>query len=308
MSAHDIREAIAGKQPGTSGYVRSTCPRCPQRHGTPDRHASLSVAPSGWFRCWRCSARGKLEPEYDGEFEDLEPHEELANRLGAAALPDGYIPLASDEARSSAACRPALDYLAGRAVGGMVIEDAELGVVLRGDLAHRIVIPAWGPTGDLVGWQARTYCDAEPKALSCPGMQRSTFLYNGGATISDPVFVVEGPFDAFALWPDAVATWGMPTDHHIHVLTQWSARRRIVLALDGDAWLEAQGIAMRMHMHSMAARRSVVAVRLPPGEDPASLGGAAVRDMAAQAFASAWLMRRHFLDRLSKEGDEDAVE
>lgn len=278
-----VREAIAGKTAGASGYVRATCPACPQRHGTPDRHQSLSVAPSGWWKCWRCGSRGKLAPEYDGEFDDLESHEELANRLGAAALPDGYVPLWGPEARTSTACVPALDYLAGRHVLDAVIEDAELGVVLRGDLAHRIIIPAWGPTGELVGWQARTYCDAEPKALSAPGMQRGTFLYNGGATISDPVYVVEGPFDAFSLWPDAVATWGKPTDHHVHVLMQWSARRRIVLALDGDAWLEAKGIAMRMYLHSAGCRR-VVALRLPPGEDPASLGGAAVRALAAQAL------------------------
>ena len=97
-----------------------------------------------------------------------------------------------------------------------------------------------------------------------PGGRRA--LFNEAALhveTDQPVLLVEGVFDAFPYYPNAVAFGGKPTDEQVAALL--AAKRPMVSTLDGDAWQEAEALAMRLHL----AGKRADWMRLPPGRDPA---------------------------------------
>jgi hypothetical protein len=79
---------------------------------------------------------------------------------------------------------------------------------------------------------------------------------------ADPLILVEGRFDALPLWPNATAFDGKPSDGQVERLRQ--ARRPLVVALDGDAWIEGEMLAMRLELYGVRAGW----LRLPPTTDP----------------------------------------
>jgi DNA primase len=96
-------------------------------------------------------------------------------------------------------------------------------------------------------------------------MQRGEVLYNHTALHVEterPVMVVEGVFDALALWPHAVAVLGKPSHFQVDALA--SAKRPVAIVLDGDAWQEGYALAMRLRLAGQRAG----SVTLPPKTDP----------------------------------------
>ena len=101
-------------------------------------------------------------------------------------------------------------------------------------------MPVLTSAGAWRGWVARA-CDsrASRKYLNAPGMSLGGVgaLFNEAAlaeVTDEPALVVEGPFDALAYWPQAVAVLGKPTEPQM--LTLLRAVRPVVVVLDGDAW------------------------------------------------------------------------
>ncbi len=270
MRTDDIRAAVAGARAGASGYARVTCPRCEARKGSGDAHRSLSFkVASGWWNCWRCGTRGRLDgaeyAEVDDDAVGLEPGPDVE-------LPEGCLVLYDEHRRGrSYACDPAWRYLTERGLHPDDVAEAGLGYCPTGPCAGRIVVPVVDAGGALVGWNARgVYPGMEPKYLHAPGMKRGVHLYNEAAlyrAARGPVYVVEGTFDALALWPQAVACLGKPVaGHHALLRTAW---RPVVWALDGDAWRECHAAALQLRA---AGKQRVGWLKLPPGEDPGKLG------------------------------------
>ena len=94
----------------------------------------------------------------------------------------------------------------------------------------------------------------------------------------EPALVVEGPFDALAYWPQAVAVLGKPTEPQM--LTLLRAVRPVVVVLDGDAWQEAEMLAWRLRFEGQRAGW----VRLPPMVDPDEVDPAWLREEARRAI------------------------
>mgnify|MGYP001619479161 FL=1 len=274
-----VLDAASGKRPTASGWVRADCPFCESRVGRADRHAALGLSTrTGWWHCFRCGARGRL----DGDFEPG-PAPAPPPR-SAMALPAGFVPLYDGPGRSALSARPALDYLAARGLPEATGRAAGIGVVLAGPLAHRVVVPVRGPGGELLGWSARSYGGGEPKYLYPPGMARGATLYNAAALAVEsdaPAYVTEGVFDALALWPDAVACLGKPGPAQVALLR--AARRPLVALLDGDAWRESEALAARLRLYGCRAAY----VRLPPRTDPATADLVTVRATALLALGAA---------------------
>jgi DNA primase len=90
--------------------------------------------------------------------------------------------------------------------------------------------------------------------------------------------VVEGVFDALALWPDAVAVLGKPSDQQVDALI--NAKRPVVIVLDGDAWLEGKWLAARLCLRGKRAGH----IRLPPGVDPDEVDRKELEQQAMEAL------------------------
>ena len=283
----EILEAVAGARVGASGWARGNCPLCVRRQGTPDTRRCLGVhVESGRWHCFRCAAGGSLRQQDRDDLDDLledaaEEHEQAA--LAGVELPESFTPLFEQPGWGSLLHRRALLYARSR-VSDIVGLEAGIGACLTGPARNRVVIPIHRLDGVVAGWTARDYTDRSAiKYLTPAGWDRCLFNPRPLHTPSaEPAFLVEGGWDALALWPDASAFLGKPTPRQIAdvVSAVQRSRRPVVVALDGDAWREAEALALQLHVRGLP---EVTWVRLPPKRDPGKLGDA-VRAAASTAI------------------------
>ena len=260
---------------GTSGYTRVTCPACPERHGSFDRKKSVSVNLSnGWWKCWRCEFRGRL-PGFDSEtyddddgWEDVDPEIELPSDY--ALLSGGSVLL--EQGR---------DYLRRRGITQRTWTDARIGYARRGVHAGRLIMPTDIQQGPEGGWVGRTILPGvRPPYHTAKGFHRDSFF--GAQALRDPdlpfVVLVEGPMDALALWPWAVACLGKPTERQLGHLARRGSP--VVVVLDGDA--KADGVAASSWLQVCGVRSQ--ALVLPPHADPAEVGKGSILQAAWRWF------------------------
>jgi hypothetical protein len=273
-----VMEAISGKRPNAGNWVRTRCPLCLAMVGTPDRHGALSAnLESGYWHCFRCGSRGWLKdpPDRDAQMA------QAAGRPVTAGPPEGYEVLTGCRALSAAPANNYLAYRRRKSRGNPrpeVVEAAQVGVCLSGPYFGRIIVPMLAADGATwLGWIGRAWRDDVDLKYRCSdGLDRGN-LYNAaaiGEQTTEPVLVVEGIFDALALWPDAVAVLGKPTPDQLDMLA--ASPRPVVMALDGDAWEEGWALA---HVLKLKGQRAG-AIRLPPGQDPDEVDPAWLREEA----------------------------
>ncbi len=269
MSSRDdmILEAISGRRINGRGWVRANCPMCVLVAGKQDRKQCLSLnTENGKWHCFRCSSRGKLNDVP----EDIEQRSRVARGDTTeppveVILPDGFYPLWKEPGLSAESLEPARAYLRSRDVTLEVMRAANIGACVKGKFAGRIIIPMY--KGDnLVGYVGRIWTkDGELKYRYAEGMQRADILYNHevlDVETDEPVIVVEGTFDCFPFWPDAVAVLGKPSEQQFALLA--AAKRPVVVVMDGDAWREGAALAMSLSRWGVRAGHII----LEPGVDP----------------------------------------
>ncbi len=261
-----ILDAVAGRRPNGRGVVRANCPWCEMVAHKIDRQQCLELnVTNGFWKCYRCESRGKLE-ELPYDFATLTAPKPGTVVAAPVNLPEGFVPLWKEEAGAQC-CKPALRYLATR-VDARTIEQARIGACVRGRYNGRVIVPIY-KGGKLAGYVGRLWkkkCGpGDRKYLYNEGFARADVLYNEDAlyvTTSEPVIVVEGVFDTFPFFPHAVAVLGTASPAQVEMML--GARRPIAIVFDGDAHLKATALAMALRLEGKQA----VALRLPPGVDP----------------------------------------
>jgi hypothetical protein len=260
-----VELAVADARANEAGYVRVNCPFCLDTCGKEDRTRCLSVSvTTGRFKCFRCATRGRIDLE-----PDVRPVVRPNEGPKVFGPPDGFMELTREPARSALSCEDARTYLRSRGLADEEVwEAAHLGCCIDGRYSGRIVIPVLSPTDDWWGWVSRAWVKkADRPYLNASGMELGSkgMLYNHVALEEDtdqPVLVMEGAFDALAYWPRAVAVLGKPT--RAQVLSLRDTARPVVIVLDGDAWEEAEMLALTLRLEGKHAGW----VRLPPCVDP----------------------------------------
>ncbi len=268
---HTEKTALAAEASKTAfrtngdGWGRTNCPFCVFKLGKADRKRCFSVNnQTGFYKCFRCGIAGRLKGFDSYGYMPPEPVAQQPS-TEAATPPENYMPIYTDPGLTAYTLAPARKYLASRNLSVAQQAEAKIGACATGRYGQRVVVPLLDSDRETwLGWVARSWKkDAERKYLYPKGMVRS--LYNHAVLLEqsdEPVYVVEGVFDALALWPYAVAVLGKPTEQHIEALI--SARRPVVMVLDGDAWEEGWALSMRLKMEGQVAGN----IRLAPGVDP----------------------------------------
>ena len=150
------------------------------------------------------------------------------------------------------------------------IEALDVGYAIDGDCAGSAIFPVI-MNGDLVFWQARRVLYQTRGKYEGPRIDRSGVLYGYDWLKADPVYLVEGIFDAIALKPYSVALLGKTiTDKQIALLAEKNIGS-VRVVLDGDAWDDCQNIA-RTIRNKLWTVRHVQAIRLHRKIDPADTG------------------------------------
>lgn len=267
---------------GAGAWRRGVCHACLARTGKADRRGSFSVhVASGFYHCFKCGVRGRL-PGFEGFEPEPDPeHAEL--RAESRRPPEGFEEIGRGEGAEAFAFRKARAYLEGRGLADrQVWRAARVGATLEGRYAKRVVVPVLSPDGDWLGFVARDWTGfARSPYLYPPAMDRQV-LFNHAALLAPsdrPVLVVEGVMDALALWPDAVAVLGKPSEPQVWALAD--AGRPVAVCLDGDAWREGEELALRLQLEGQRAGN----VRLPPRKDPDEVERSWLLDEARRVVA-----------------------
>ncbi len=260
-----VASALQDARPSGRGWLRLFCPFCILKTGSPDKRRGLGLHSStGFYHCFRCGTKGKLRNIPDAmagipvEAEEAPPP--------PIDYPESFDFL-SRHSVLNREYRDAFAYLYGRNIGDDLIQAAWIGACTSGKYRKRVVVPITAPGSNLlVGWVSRAwYKESQIPYLYPSGMDRKRILYNHDALFEEtdiPVMVVEGVFDVLALWPNAVAVLGKPSEDQIEALCQ--ARRPVSVVLDGDAWQEGWSLGLRLQFEGKLAG----SVKLPPRIDP----------------------------------------
>lgn len=137
-----------------------------------------------------------------------------------------------------------------------------------GDHTAWVVLPSFNRTGRCEYWVSR---NIRKKAYRNPQVDRKyhvCFLEKALEYSPGEVIVCEGIFSAIAAGRNAVATLGkLVTDSQLSTMYK-AGVRRVILALDGDAWKETLDTAERCLKIGLETR----VVALPFDKDPDDLG------------------------------------
>lgn len=278
--ARVVLEAVAGKRPTSKGWVRANCPFCATVKGTPDRKGCLGLnVESGKWHCYRCLERGCVE-DSDAVRSSTAPKPRADDKAPYLGPPGDWCPLFEEPAASALSCEDARRYVLRRRISVDVARRARLGVCLDGKAAGRVVVPILDDAGQWRGWVGRAWSKTcERKYIYPSGMDRAGTLYNRRVLDVDtdaPALVVEGVFDTFPFFDEAVAVLGKPSGAQVDMLA--AARRPIAVVLDGDAWGEGEALALELRLRGKRAGFVKLAARVDPDEvDPGELRAAALR-------------------------------
>jgi len=245
----------------TNGWIGVDCPWC----GTHGKfHLGLHPA-SGRAYCWVCGPKrlrevvGKLTGRWDVRFRSPRQTAHV-RRTREAKVPRAVGPLLPQHRA----------YVRRRGLDDRVLE-RDWGV--RGiGLAHRLSWRLWIPVvqgGRLVSWVTRSISDSAGKryvaAPSDQGIPIKQTLY--GLDYAGPVvFVVEGPFDVWALGYGAVATFGVQvTSRQAAMIAKFPVR---VIVFDRDR--DGRRAALELSRLLSPVAGETYLVTLDSGDDPAS--------------------------------------
>jgi DNA primase len=180
--------------------------------------------------------------------------------------PEGFMYLAEEPACSALSTEQARKYLWKRGIRKDIVRDAELGITFEGKQKGRVIVPIKDPGGLWLGWVGRIY-HSRPVMLKYvypTGMKRDMFFNQKAlyAETDEPLYVMEGVFDALPHFPHAIACLGKPAKKQVEILL--ATERPVVVALDGDAWQEGEALAMRLKLEGKRAGF----IKFPPLTDP----------------------------------------
>ena len=257
-----IRRVVTDTSTGND-WARFNCPVC-HLNGEDKRDSkkSLSFNPrTTYYQCWRCGVKGSLEQ--DGK----RPFIPAAQR--EFYLPDEFMGLFNGVGAAAQIFNKHRAYLKVRGLSEDVCTSVNVGACATGYWAGRVIVPCYLGVR-LLGWVARALHPlVRPKYLYPKGMARRTMVFNQDALYEDtdaPLFIVEGVFDALALYPNAVALLGKPSNDHLSLFLK--STRHLVVAFDGDAHEECWAFATKLKMFGL----NTSWVKLPAAEDPSSVG------------------------------------
>lgn len=278
MASRDVERIKASanaygvRGPTHVGEYMLCCPFCPERRHKEDTKFKLNLRPQAgkkgkvfgpWY-CYACAAKGGGDLSWLGPGMVADPN---APKPGDwSEPPEGFARLDT----KSIVLKPFIDYLDKRGV----LEQAKAvgaGACIKGKYGGRVVIPL-KKAGVWVGFSARAiWPGIEPKYRYPAGMDRKGSLWGADWVphLKDkqaPLYLVEGVFDALPLYPFGIASFGKNvTDEQLTMLV--GLGHPIIVALDGDAWVECRNVAARLALREA----DVQWARLPPGEDPGTL-------------------------------------
>ena len=260
---------LSAARDGTVGprSIRAVCPFC-ERAGHAGKKKNLDIdRKTGWWVCWRCNKKGKIDGWETDENVDLsiEPTVVLFDP------PSSFVEIGKAPGSKSILTLGSRTYAKRRGLSETSVVEAQAGQILRRegeqDFTGRLIIPILPAEeqDQWLGWVGRDFTGEQETYKYPIGMSRGKILYNHRQVFvrtDVPILVVEGVLDVLPFWPNAVAVLGTFSQHQIDLLKE--AKRPVLVALDGDAWRKGEALSMLLRMEGVDSGW----LKLPPTKDP----------------------------------------
>lgn len=262
------------------------CPFCPDKNLTTKKlEIAVSGPKIGNFHCWRCNTKGRTfggllkklrASNYYREaiFKltgDIRRSRIIPKETGGIQiqLPEEFRPLY--QPKKSPEYKNALAYLIRRGLTASDIYRYNIGYCEDGEYERYIIIPSYDAKGKLNFFIGRKYYGGSIITYKKPNIPMGEIIgFESFINWNEPVNLVEGVFDAFAVRNNAIPLFGKYLTRGVrHALVQ-NRVKRINLILDSDATDDVIKDYIRIK-RDMTHDIDLCIIKLP-GKDPAELG------------------------------------
>lgn len=222
--------------------------RCPDCKDSKKQKLVVRID-TGQYHCWVCDARGasvakilrRISPEAATRWEVVTGSHQRrfldeVFEPPKVELPPGFRLLAESLESHDPDTRACVEYVRDRGLGLREMWYFRLGLVRRGKLARRVIMPSFDSEGKLNYWTARSIDDKSIGKYVNPPVPRGEFIFNElNIDWRQELTLVEGPFDLTKCDSNATAILGSNMSRKSS-LFQAIARNRtpVTLALDSD--------------------------------------------------------------------------
>jgi|TARA_R110000851_G_scaffold257066_1_gene409570 hypothetical protein len=149
------------------------------------------------------------------------------------ALPLEYIPILEGNMKSPD-FRNAVKYLKSRGIEKYDILRYSIGYCESGEYGGMIIIPSFDSSGELNYFTARSFYDTNFKHKN-PKVSKDIIGYDLLVNWSEPINIVEGPFDALTVGENAIPLFGKMIQKSLRYKILQNRVERVNLLLDSDA-------------------------------------------------------------------------
>jgi len=236
------------------------------------------------FKCWACAEThntkghlgylidrfgGKKDREY---YELVRPddYERAEKEYKKLKLPEEYQRF-SDVHPAHMKRREAFNYLKKRGITEEIIEKYDIGYAEKGEYAGRIIVPSYDLEGELNYFVARSWYPREKFKYKNPQAPKELLIFNESRIDwNEDIYLVEGVFDGFFV-PNSIPLLGKFVSDLLWETLYDKSQGRIIICLDGDAWLDAVRIYEKLSGGRLYGKIDVI--KLPKDKDLGDLRG-----------------------------------
>jgi DNA primase len=270
------------------GQISFDCPVCSYdikglSHG--DGKGNLEVNyEQHVYKCWACSEThgthghlGKLIDKF-GRKKDKETYQLIRpddykkeeKQLKKVTLPKEYKKF-SDVHPLHIPRREAYNYLIKRGVTDEMILKYDIGYVEDGEYRGKVIIPSYNLNGELNYFIARSWNPRDRFKYKNPEAPKELLIFNESRIDWDKdIWLVEGVFDGLFV-ENSIPLLGKFLSDLLWETLYDKANGRIIVCLDGDAWLDAIKIYDKLSGGRLYSKIDIV--KLPLDKDLGDLRG-----------------------------------
>ncbi len=235
------------------------------------------------YKCWSCGDShgthgpvGKLIDLWGNKkqkkiFNLIRPHddEEVKPNTSKVKLPDEYIRF-EDSNPVLIPHKQAHNYLIKRGVTDEIIKKFNIGYAATGEYENRIIIPSYDSKNELNYFIARSWVNTKIKYKN-PTIPKDTIIFNESRiNFNKDIYLLEGAFDSIFV-ENSIPLLGKHMSELLFTKLYDKAKKNIIIALDGDAFDNAQKLYHELNGGILYGR--VKLLKLPIDQDVADLKG-----------------------------------
>ena len=304
-----LQRLLGSGQNTTKDNYAFTCPNKNHRKGK----LEIDVA-NGWWHCWSCSKGGKSFFTLFKWAKNGQNHlTELRTILGVSnkrkpkkddttnevcVLPEDFIPLWNPPSATFEwnAC---MKYLHSRGITDDDILKFGIGYCESGSYRGTIIIPSYTASGQLNYFTSRAYRESEFPFMN-PPVGKDVIGFDLMINWSEPIILVESPFDAITIRRNAIPLFGKTISKSLKRKIIKMGVKKINICLDGDAIHNA----INHISHFLGNGLEVSVTELPPDDDATSLGYTRVWEYLNDAIIvdESTLLRTILTDHIHGDG------